>query len=64
MSGGSFEDDFPTVGGVKAHEGVGEQDDHKGFGGVTESRDQIVDEGFEDLDLLSAVGNQPSEGDD
>ena len=30
--GGACEDDFPAVGGVEANEGIGEQDDDKGFG--------------------------------
>ena len=47
MFGGGGEDDFPTVGGVEADEGIGEEDDDKGFGGVAESKDQIVNEGFE-----------------
>ena len=32
MIGGTSEDDFPAVGGVKADEGIGKQDDDKGFG--------------------------------
>ena len=30
--GGTCEDDFPAVGGMKANEGIGEQDDDKSFG--------------------------------
>ena len=32
VSGGASEDDFPAVGGVKADEGIGKQNDDKGFG--------------------------------
>ena len=62
MFGGTCEDHFPAVGGVKTDEGIGEEDDHKGFGGVAESRNEIAEEGFEDLDLSFAIGNQPGKG--
>lgn len=64
MFSGAFEDDFPAVGGVKANKCIGKENDDKGFGGVAESRDQVVEEGFEDGNLLFAVDNQPGEGDD
>jgi hypothetical protein len=58
------EDDFPAVGGMEADEGVGEEDDDKCFGGVADTGDEIVDEGFEHGDLGFAIDYQPGEGDD
>ena len=60
----AFEDDFPTVGGVEADEGVGEEDDDEGFGCIAESGHEIVEEGFEDFDLFAAISNQPGKGND
>ena len=64
MDGGTVEDNFPAVGGVKADKRIGEENDDKGFGSIAESRDNFVDEGLDRGNLLLAINDQAGKGED
>ena len=67
MLKGAFHNDFPAVGGVKAHKDICKQNDNEGFGTIAETINHLINPGFEGCNFLPSRQNKPSkdnEGDE